>query len=101
MSAPITESHRELANIRSLANRRNKQDHSQDTTHQLVASLDQALDIAQAELAAEREKVQALRDALQSLHDEQNGPPLRRRRDHWQMAMNNASSALAATENTP
>jgi len=52
-------------------------------------------------LAAEREKVRALRNALQSLHDEQNGAPLRRRRDHWQMAMNNASSALAATENTP
>jgi predicted nucleic acid-binding Zn-ribbon protein len=54
-----------------------------------------------AELATEREKVQMLRNALQSLHDEQNGAPLRRRRDHWQMAMNNASSALAATEDTP
>ena len=42
----------ELANIRALADRRNKSDHSQDTTHQLVAALDQALDIAQAELAA-------------------------------------------------
>ena len=53
------------------------------------------------ELIAEREKVQSLRNALQSLHDEQNGAPLRRRRDHWQMAMNNASSVLAATEDTP
>ena len=42
----------ELAGIRALANRRNKRDHSEDTTHQLVAALDQALDIAQAELAA-------------------------------------------------
>lgn len=42
----------ELANIRALANRRNKRDHAADTTHQLVAALDQALEIAQAELAA-------------------------------------------------
>jgi hypothetical protein len=47
----------ELANIRALANRRNKQDHSQDTTHQLVASLDQSLDIVQAELAVERARL--------------------------------------------
>ena len=47
----------ELANIRALANRRNKRDHSQDTTHQLVAALDQALDIAQAELAACKESL--------------------------------------------
>jgi len=44
----------ELANIRALANRRNKQNHSHDTTHQLVASLDQSLDIVQAELVEER-----------------------------------------------
>jgi len=44
----------ELANIRALANRRNKQDHSHDTTHQLVVSLDQSLDIVQAELVEER-----------------------------------------------
>ena len=47
----------ELAGIRALANRRNKSDHSQDTTHQLVVALDQALDIAQAELAAERARL--------------------------------------------
>ena len=47
----------ELADIRALANRRNKRDHSQDTTHQLVAALDQALDIAQAELATERARI--------------------------------------------
>ena len=45
----------ELAGIRALADRRNERDHSQDTTHQLVAALDQALDIAQAELAQFRE----------------------------------------------
>ena len=54
----------ELANIRALANRRNKRDHSQDTTHQLVAALDQALDIAQAELATERAKYNQLLSAL-------------------------------------
>lgn len=47
----------ELANIRALADRRNERDHSQDTTHQLVAALDQAIDIAQAELAAERARL--------------------------------------------
>ena len=50
----------ELAGIRALADRRNKSDHSQDTTHQLVAALDQALDIAQAELATERARVDQL-----------------------------------------
>ena len=45
----------ELAGIRALADRRNERDHSQDTTHQLVAALDQALDIAQAELVQFRE----------------------------------------------
>ena len=45
----------ELAGIRALADRRNERDHSQDTTHQLVAALDQALDSAQAELAQFRE----------------------------------------------
>jgi chromosome segregation ATPase len=52
----------ELANIRALANRRNKQDHSHDTTHQLVASLDQSLDIVQAELASERARLDWLED---------------------------------------
>ena len=47
----------EIAGIRALADRRNKRDHSQDTTHQLVAALDQALDIAQAELATERARL--------------------------------------------
>jgi multidrug resistance efflux pump len=47
----------ELDGIRALADRRNERDHSQDTTHQLVAALDQALDIAQAELATERARL--------------------------------------------
>ena len=45
----------ELDGIRALADRRNKRYHAEDTTHQLVAALDQALDIAQAELAQFRE----------------------------------------------
>ena len=51
----------ELAGIRALADRRNKRDHAQDTTHQLVAALDQALDIAQANLAADAAKTEAAR----------------------------------------
>ena len=47
----------ELAGIRALADRRNKRYHVEDTTHQLVAALDQALDIAQAELKAERARL--------------------------------------------
>ena len=45
----------ELDGIRALADRRNKRYHAEDTTPQLVAALDQALDIAQAELAQFRE----------------------------------------------
>ena len=47
----------ELAGIRALADRRNKRYHVEDTTHQLVVALDQALDIAQAQLAAERARL--------------------------------------------
>ena len=47
----------ELDGIRALADRRNKRYHVEDTTHQLVAALDQALDIAQAELATERARL--------------------------------------------
>ena len=53
----------ELDGIRALADRRNERDHSQDTTHQLVAALDQALDIAQAELATERARLDWLEKA--------------------------------------
>jgi len=50
------------------------------------------------ELAAEREKVRMLRHALENLCDEQNGAPLETRRDQWQLAMDEARAALAATE---
>jgi hypothetical protein len=53
---------------------------------------------AEAALAAEREKVRMLRAALENLCDEQNGAPLETRRDEWQLAMDEARAALAATE---
>jgi len=66
-----------------------------------IAELMDRAERAEAKLTREREKVQMLRDALRSLHDEQNDAPLERRRDHWRMAMNDAISALAITEDTP
>ena len=66
----------ELAGIRALADRRNKRYHVEDTTHQLVAALDQALDIAQAELKAERARmadlVADLNDACITLESAKN-----------------------------
>jgi hypothetical protein len=53
---------------------------------------------AEAELAAERERVRVLRNALENLCDEQNGAPLETRRDQWEMVMNEARAALATTE---
>jgi len=44
------------------------------------------------------EKVEKLRDALETLRDEQNGPPLERDKAHWQMAMDKTKQALADTE---
>jgi uncharacterized membrane protein len=54
---------------------------------------------AEAELAAEREKVRVLREALENLCDEQNGAPLETRRDEWQLAMDEARAAIVATAN--
>jgi hypothetical protein len=53
---------------------------------------------ADADLAAERERVRVLRNALENLCDEQNGAPLETRRDQWEMVMNDARAALATTE---
>ena len=50
---------------------------------------------ARADAAEAREAV--LRDALQGLYDEQNGPPLIRRETDWQMAMRDAVAALYST----
>jgi predicted nucleic acid-binding Zn-ribbon protein len=51
-----------------------------------------------AELAAEREKVRVLREALENLRDEQNGAPLCTREKQWNQAMAKADLALATTE---
>jgi len=50
------------------------------------------------ELERERDKVEQLRDALEALQDEQNGPPLERHRSHWQMAMDKTAQAIADTK---
>jgi hypothetical protein len=55
-------------------------------------------DRAEAELAAEREKVRVLRDALENLRDEQNGAPLCTREEKWKQAMDKADAALAQTK---
>ena len=49
-------------------------------------------------LAAERERVRVLREALENLRDEQNGVPLYTREEQWKQAMDGAEAALAATE---
>ena len=60
------------------------------------------IDRAEAELAAERERVRVLREALENLRDEQNGAPLCTRETEWKEAMDKADAALAATkEGTP
>ena len=56
------------------------------------------IDEMKAELVTEREKVRVLRSALETLCDEQNDAPLETRRDQWQLAMDEARAALAATE---
>lgn len=52
----------------------------------------------ETELAAEREKVRVLREALEDLRDEQNGAPLCTREIQWKEAMDKADAALDATK---
>jgi hypothetical protein len=52
----------------------------------------------ETELAAAREKVRVLREALENLRDEQNGAPLCTRETEWKAAMDRADAALAATK---
>ena len=61
------------------------------TGHELSKQLE-------TELAAEREKVRVLREALENLRDEQNGAPLCTRETEWKEAIDKADAALAATE---
>ena len=70
-----------------------------------LAAASQAYDCAMAihgtvleDLAAEREKVRVLQEALENLLDEQNGAPLCTRETEWKEAMDNADAALAATK---
>ncbi len=89
----------ELADCRcALADRRNERDHSQDTTHQLVAALDQALDIAQAELAAERAKVRTLRYACESIEEQWDKNHSANPFHAGNVMQSHAMRALAATE---
>lgn len=50
------------------------------------------------QLRAERDR---LREALQALHDAQNGPPLINRAAEWERAMSMAAAALAAQPADP
>ena len=63
----------------------------------LVTNRDCAREL-ERELTAELEKVGVLRSALENLADEQNGAPLEVGRDQWQLAMDEARAAMAATE---
>ena len=47
-----------------------------------------------AQLAAAERERDELREALEGLHDEQNGPPLERRAARWQAAMTKAEELL-------
>ena len=44
-------------------------------------------------------KIQPIKDALQSLYDEQEGPPSHSREQQWQSAMCKAQRALDSLEN--
>ena len=59
--------------------------------------LDEARQI-ETKLAASRERVRVLREALENLRDEQNGAPLCTRETQWKEAMDKADAALAATK---
>jgi ABC-type phosphate transport system auxiliary subunit len=63
-----------------------------------VISLRARAEKAEDELAAEREKVKVLREALENLINEQNGAPLCTREEEWKQAMDVADAALAQTK---
>ena len=42
----------------------------------------------------QQDRIRRLEDALRVLHDEQNGPPLLRRKKSWQAAMGKAAALL-------
>ena len=59
-----------------------------------TAALHNAIKRLQAELDTAKEENKQLRDALQDLYDEQNGPPLLRDEVSWQAAMDKAEKLL-------
>ena len=54
--------------------------------------------MVETRIAAERERVRVLHEALENLRDEQNGAPLCTRETEWKEAMDKADAALAATK---
>ena len=53
--------------------------------------------LAQRIEAPHKQRIEQLRDALQALYDEQNGPPLIRDAARWEAAMQLSSNALEQT----
>ena len=65
----------------------------------LIASFEREIQkMVETRIAAEREKVRVLREALENLCDEQNGAPLCTRETEWKEAIDKADAALAATK---
>jgi len=65
----------------------------------LIASFEGEIQkMVEKRIAAERERVRVLRDALENLCDEQNGAPLCTRETEWKEAIDKADAALAATK---
>jgi hypothetical protein len=53
-----------------------------------------------AQLAAVEREREELRECLQRLYDEQNGPPLQRHEKRWQAVMDKAEELLGLTQGT-
>lgn len=65
----------------------------------LIASFEREIQkMVETRIAAERERVRVLHEALENLRDEQNGAPLCTRETEWKGAMDKADAALAATK---
>ena len=72
---------------------------TQQAAKLLIASFEEQIQkMVETRIAAEREKVRVLRDALENLCDEQNGAPLCTREAEWKEAMDKADATLAATK---
>ena len=72
---------------------------TQQAAKLLISSFEEQIQkMVEKRIAAEREKVRVLREALENLCDEQNGAPLCTRETEWKEAMDKADAALAATK---